>query len=783
MIESNDPEVVPAESGDETGIHLPPPEKSRRNLGDSPGLIVVGIGASAGGLTPLSEFFDHMPAGGGLSFVVIQHLSPHGQSLLPEILARHTAMEVRAAEEGARIAPNKVYVIPPAHDLVLHGGLLHLKEREESGDLHLPIDTFFRSLAEDSGVAGVGIILSGAGADGALGLRAIKEHGGLVIAQTPDTAEQTSMPRHAIETGVVDYVLPPADMPDVLLNYAAHLQTDDGDPLPRVASDSEANSLKTILAALRARTGHDFSHYKQSSILRRVQRRMLLCQMEEIGDYARHLLRNPEESSILIRELLIGVTEFFRDAEVFQSVRERVLPDLLGNADRPPGDPLRVWVPACATGEEAYSLAILIREYMDETKHEVPVQIFATDIDERAIEIARRGFYAHTIAAHVTPPRLERYFVPVDGDYQVAEAVRKMVVFAPQSVIKDPPFSHIDLVSCRNLLIYLEPELQRAVLAVFAYALKPGGYLLLGTSETPAQSTLYFEAVDRKWRIYRRLAGQAELRAMPVLPAAGQVTRGLGGEPAATRQGVGHQAVERFLLENYLPPCLVVDREGQVLLIYGRTGRYLEPAAGHAGAYHVVRLMRTELRMPLATAIRRAASEERPVHLEGVRFELEDRIESTDISVMPLDHVTALKGLFLVILKEPRPVPARAAAPPPAVAAEVGSRQREAELEKELQAAREYLQSTIEELQSANEEARSTNEELQSTNEELETAQEEAQSVNEELSTLNSELRTKLDELQVANDDMSNLLAGVNVGILFLDRQYRVRRFNPAVTR
>ena len=332
-----------------------------------------------------------------------------------------------------------------------------------------------------------------------MGLRAIKQYGGLAIAQAPHTAEQASMPRHAIETGAVDYVLPPAEMPDVLLNYAAHLQA--GNLPSRAVGDTESDALKTILAILRARTGHDFALYRQSSILRCVWRRMLLCQIEEIGEYARHVRRNPDESQILIRQLLIGVTEFFRDPKAFEAVREQVLPELLGNAGRSPEDPLRVWVPACATGEEAYSLAILIREYLDEKHSQAPVQIFATDIDERAVEEGRRGFYARTIAANVSPQRLERFFVALDDHYQVAKEVRKMVVFAPQSVIKDAPFSRIDLLSCRNFLIYLEPELQRAVLDVFAYALKPGGYLLLGTSETTSQSTSHFLAVDRQWRI------------------------------------------------------------------------------------------------------------------------------------------------------------------------------------------------------------------------------------------------------------------------------------------
>ncbi len=408
---------------------------------------------------------------------------------------------------------------------------------------------------------------------------------------------------------------------------------------------------------------------------------------------------------------------------------------------------------------------IAISEYLDQKRLQVTVNIFATDIDGRAINKARRGIYSPTIAAQVSPERLERFFVPLDGDYQVNEAVRQMVVFAVQSVVKDPPFSHLDLVSCRNFLIYLEPELQRAVLAVLAYGLKPGGYLLLGVSETPMQSPPHFEVVDRKWRIFRRLQGRADLDAVPLVPGAGRAPTGLSPRSDAARQEVAHRSIERFLLEHHLPPCLVVDREGHILFTYGPTGRYLEPAAGQAGVWHVVRLMRHALRMPLATAIRRAAAEGRPVRVEDLRFELEGRHETTDISVIPLYQATALRGLFLVLFEKPRP-PREVEAAPPTPATKGAGRRREAELERDLQDTSESLQTTVEELQSANEE--------------LVTAQEEAQSVNEELVTLNTELNTRVDELRVANADLTNLLAAADVGILFLDREFHVRRFNRA---
>jgi two-component system CheB/CheR fusion protein len=737
-------------------------------------LAIVGIGASAGGLQALTEFFGQMPPDSGMAFVVVQHLAPRSQSLLPDLLSRQTTMQVYVAEEDAHVVPNTVYVIPPARDLTIHDGVLHLQQRDGPDELHLPIDLFFRSLAESQGAAGVGMILSGAGADGTLGLRAIKENGGLTIVQEPSSAEQASMPRSAIETGLVDYILPPAEMPDVLLNYAAHLR--DEHLVPHVTGVDEVGALQRILTVIRTRTGHDFGLYKRSTVLRRIQRRMLLRQVETLGDYAQLLRRDPEEVHSLFQELLISVTEFFRDRDAFDVLKERALVELL--EERAADDPLRVWVPGCATGEEAYSIAILIQESLDARQVRVPVKIFATDVDENAIERARLGRYPHTIAVDVSAHRLERFFVRAEDEYQVVDAIRGMVVFAPQSITKDPPFSHLDLISCRNLLIYMEPDLQRRVLGILEYALKPGGFLFLGSSESLAERSVHFEAVDRKWRIYRRQAGRTDAYILPDLAGLSQIPRGEPSAPGPPQRAATRHAVERLLLENHLPPSLIVDPEGEILFTYGRIGRYLEPVAGQTGPWDVMRVMREGLRVFLVTAIRRAGSEGRAIRDEAFRYDANGHSEYVDVGVTPL-RGPGIGDLLLVTFQEPR----LTSGLPAERAPEVSPSEREAELENVLESTRQYLQATIEELQSSNEEIRSTNEELQSANEELQTAQEETQSMNEELATVNSQLETKLEELQTVNDDMSNLLTSIDVGIVFLDRNLSIRRFNQAITR
>ncbi|HSJ56468.1 MAG TPA: CheR family methyltransferase, partial [Anaerolineae bacterium] len=583
----------------------------------------------------------------------------------------------------------------------------------------------------------------GAGADGTLGIRAIKEAGGLVIVQDTSTAEQTSMPRSAIATGLVDYVLSPAQMPEVIQNYVANfLRGTLAGVAPMRIEDGQA--LAHILAVLRTRTGHDFALYKRNTILRRIQRRMTVRQLDSLDAYAGFLTHNPDEIQALFKEMLIGVTEFFRDPEAFELLASQVIPELLQAST--PQDPLRVWVAACATGEEAYSVAILIREKMEELGLQVPVQIFATDIDEHSVDVARHGRYPASIAADVSPERLKRFFERADGGFAVIESVRKMIVFAPQSLVKDPPFSHVDLITCRNFLIYLEPELQRSIASVFGYALDPGGYLLLGTSEMLSETVPYFELVDRKQKLFRRLEGRSRLAALPDLVSTTWGDRPSDRARTLPRHPHLRQELERALLERYRPPTLIVDEEGRILFTYGDVGSYLQPSSGETGGWHVMRMLRERLRVPVATGVRHAIHQKAAVRHPGLPV---DGRQPVDVVIRPIDRPVALEGLLFVEFYES--APRSVVQPPPGAQVDPTSTRRVEELERELQASKEYLQAVIEELQSSNEEIRSTNEELQSANEELETSQEEAQSMNEELVTLNNELESRVDELTWAN--------------------------------
>ncbi|MBN1657725.1 MAG: PAS domain-containing protein, partial [Anaerolineae bacterium] len=738
-------------------------------------LLVVGIGASAGGLAALREFFAAAPPDANMAFVVVQHLSPDRESLLAELLARETSMEVHQIADATPVERGVVYVIPPGYTLVIRDGILHLQQRDGPGERYLPIDAFLRSLADDRGEWSAAVILSGAGADGTLGVRAVKGAGGLVIVQDPASAEQASMPRNAIGTGVIDYVLPPAAIPEALGNYVDHfLQSEH--LVPKVVPYDDSRAIHNILITLRTRTGHDFALYRRNTIIRRIQRRMIVRQVQTISEYAAYLARNPDEVHALFKDLLIGVTEFFRDPEAFELLAANVIPELL--RERSAEDPVRVWVTACATGEEAYSIAILFREQIEALGREVPVQIFATDIDERAIEVARRGHYPASISVDLSPERLARFFQP-DGDgYVVTDAVRKMIVFASQSLVKDPPFSHVHLITCRNLLIYLEPELQRSVLGVFEYALRPGGYLLLGTAEMLPVVAPYFEMADRRWKLFRRLEGKARPVVKPQSPRETGTHAPLVDAPATPSQLRVRQQLERILLDHYQPVTLVVDADGRILFTYGQVAPFLQPASGETGGWHVMQMLEEWLRVPVATGIRHAVSENKVVRHSSLT---QDGESSVDVVIRPIRRPGSLEGLLLIELSEPKSTAQHVKGAVDEDDIAPGSRVQE--LERELQSTKEYLQAVIEEMQSSNEEIRSTNEELQSANEELETSQEEAQSVNEELATLNNELESRIDELTWANNDMNNVLTSVDVGIILLDRRLQVRRFNQAATK
>jgi two-component system CheB/CheR fusion protein len=767
---------------------------------EAPGFPIVGIGASAGGLAAFEAFFSGMPADidPGMAFVLVQHLAPDHKSILSELVKRYTRMEVFQVADGIAVKPNCAYIIPPNRDMALLNGTLQLLEPSAPRGHRLPIDFFFRSLAQDQRERAIGIVLSGTGSDGTQGVRAIKGEGGMAMAQNPKSTEYDGMPSSAIATGLVDYVLPAAEMPAQLIAYVAHAFGKASLPASSPAPKSE-DALKKIFLLLRAQTSHDFSQYKRSTIVRRVERRMAVHQIERLDEYVRYLQRTPADVEALFRDLLIGVTSFFRDPEAFGALEEQVIPNLFAN--RPTGASIRVWVPGCSTGEEAYSLAILLQERMEELKQTFKLQVFATDIDRRAIECARAGIYPVSIADNISPERLARFFSPEpDGSaYRILKSIRDRVIFSEQDVIKDPPFSKLDLISCRNLLIYMGGELQKKIIPMFHYALNPGGMLFLGTSETVGELVDLFTTVDRKSKLYRHrddVTGARRTGFLPLLPADGPVARPSGRAPGESKLPV-RELTERALLQHCAPPGALVNERGDIFYLHGRTGRYLEPAPGEAGM-NILKMAREGLRPDLTTALHKAVALKDPVRHPGLRVRTNGDFTTVNLTVLPVpagpDSEAATK-LFLIIFED---APAADLKRPEKAAtldtdekdraSDIDVDARIATLKQELRAKEEYLQTTNEELATSNEELKSSNEEmqsvnqeLQSTNEELETSKEELQSVNEELATVNTELQNKVADLSRSNNDMNNLLAGTGIGTIFVDHQLRIQRFTPAV--
>ena len=743
---------------------------------------IVGLGASAGGLEALQDFFSHMPPDSGMGFVVVTHQHPGHVSLLPNLLSKSTAMCVVEARDGLTVEPNHVYVSLPGGMLQISHGKLHRIEAESSKAPHLPIDYFLRSLATDQREHAICMVLSGTGSDGTLGMRAIKAESGMAMVQEPLSAKYTGMPSSAGATGLADYVLPPDAMPDQLIAYArgpylkARPPAVETQPFPR-------EPLERILTLLRSRTGHDFAFYKTTTIRRRIERRMNVHQIKEPQDYVRFLQENPHEIDMLFGELLIGVTGFFRDPQAFEALTEKAIPALL--AARPDDRTLRVWTPGCASGEEAYSAAILLAECMEKLKRRLEVQIFGTDLDLHAIEAARAGIYPAGISAEVSPQRLERFFTKEDGVYRVRKEIREMLVFAIQNVIKDPPFTKLDLICCRNLLIYLDTELQRRLLPTFHYALRPGGLLFLGSSESIGGFGDLFETIDGKWKIYRRRETAAAVQPFLNLPKQPLEMLAPGPQYKSllphSRQTQTAAVVERLLLNRFAPTALVVNEQGAIVYIHGRTGSYLEPTEGQP-RNNLLEMARQGLERPLTAALRQAAAEKRAVARTRVRVKTNGDYAYVDFSVLPIEDPEPIRGLLLVTIS-------------PAVAPEEPAKKRRGkktdeqpgraeELERELQYLKESHQTTVEELETSNEELKSineelqsTNEEMQSTNEELETSKEEMQSLNEELSTVNTELEAKVYELSRATDDMLNLLNSTQVATIFLDNQLNVKRY------
>jgi two-component system CheB/CheR fusion protein len=743
---------------------------------------IVGIGASAGGIDALQHFFRAVPADCGIAFVVVQHLAPDFPSNLPALLSRISPLPVEPVSEDVEVEAGTVYVIPPNTTLTLKDCRLHLGLPDEPRGQRYPIDSFLLSLAGDQGENAACVILSGTGSDGTIGLRAIKEYGGLTLAQSD--AEYDGMMRSAVATGLVDFVLPAEELPAKLVDYFRHLGIVGGKKGPDGVRQETTDHLTQIAALIRARTGNDFKDYKDKTVARRVDRRMQVLQIDDMQDYIDLLRSNPREIDLLFQDLLIGVTNFFRDPEAFEALEKLVIPRLFEGKGH--DDTVRVWVAGCATGEEAYSIAMLLREYEPKSAIKPNLQIFASDIDAHALDFARLGRYPEAIARDVPPARLTRFFRREEGAYQVTRDIREICLFSLHNILRDAPFSKLDLFSCRNLLIYLNAEVQDRIFPLFRYALRDDGYLFLGSSENVTRHARLFTTVDKQHRIFRgRPLAERYIPEFPLIATEIRRPRQLplrGEIPPASMSAVA----ERQVLDRFSPAYVLVNAEGDILHASVRTGKYLELPAGAPDA-NVITMARPGLRLDLRAALRQAQAGQ-PVVQRRVMLESEGGTARIDLAVHPFRTPGSEETLFLVVFQEPAAAvePAAAIGEPAAVpepAAHGGIEQVEAEL----QATRERLQSTTQELESANEELKSSNEELssmneelQSTNEELETSREKLQSINEELQTVNAELSVRVDELSRSNSDMANLLQSTQIATVFLDRDLRIKSFTPA---
>jgi two-component system, chemotaxis family, CheB/CheR fusion protein len=744
---------------------------------------VVGLGASAGGLQALRSFFAAVPAQSGAAFVVIQHLAPDHRSQMVELLATHTPAPVHQIEDGVAIQPDHVYVIPPGKCVKIFRGKLFLFDPEKRAP-HLPIDQFFRSLAEDRGELAIGIALSGTGSDGTLGVRAIKEAGGTVMVQDEGSAKFSGMPDSAGATGLADYVLPPAEMAQKLLLFIRH-------PLVAHAKGAEFKvgeiTMHKIVSLIHGQTDIDFTGYKESTVVRRIQRRIGIAQLANSDDYLEFLQQSPREVAALGRDLLINVTRFFRDGEVFAVLRDEILPAILKRASAQ--KVLRIWVPGCATGEEAYSIAMLVQELVTARREKWDAKIFATDLDKVSIEHAGRGLYPKSVAADVAPELLARFFVEERGVLRISPEIRKQVVFARQNILRDPPFTKVDLISCRNLLIYLRAESQKKVTALLHFALQPGGYLLLGTSETIGDRQNAFETVNAKMRIFKKRADSTSSIAAAVsgVPSATGASNGARGltplEIVSTdkkRREKVWETVSARLMAEFGTTCLVLNAKHEILHSFGQPQRFLTVHPGQA-SLNVLKLVPRALSLALSSALRRAAKEQQTVRYSAVPLPGEVAAEAIDLKVEALVAESGQTGVMLVFFQKPQRAPTAPGSHEFNPSSEsVG---RIADLENDLESTKEKLQAATEDNETAHEELQASNEELLAGNEELQSSNEELESVNEELITLNTEYQEKIAELIEANNDLENFMRTSGVATIFLDDALRLRRFTPAVIR
>ena len=750
--------------------------------------LVVGLGASAGGIKALQGFFQGMPPDSGAAFVVVLHLSPEHESHLAEVLQVVTRMPVRRATETIRLDPDHVYVMSPNTSLRMADGHLTVSDSLRPEERRAPIDILFRTLADTHGARAVSIVLSGTGPDGSSGLKRVNEHGGITIAQDPSESEHEDMPRNAIATGLVHFVLPVAEMPAKLLAMAR--QVGAVEPVDRETStDGGVDALPDIMALVRLRTGHDFSQYKTATVLRRIARRQQLYELPSIEAYSGLLRERPDEVQALQRELLISVTHFFRDPEAFAAIEQTIVPRLFHN--KYAHDQVRVWVAGCATGEEAYSVAMLLAEAAGACADPPVVQVFATDLDGSAITEAREGCYTEADIADVSPERLRRFFVRETNQYRVRRDLRETVLFAHHNVLKDPPFSHLDLVCCRNLLIYLNRHAQARLIQTFQYALRPGGYLFLGGSESPEGMSDLFATVHKEAHIYEArtvMARPFALALQPFTGAARQVPQPPAAPPLPIFDRLSNADLHLRLLEQYAPPSIVVTEEHQVVHVSERAGEYLQVTGGDLPR-DLIRLVRPELRLELRTALYRAGRDRVNVEVPGLQVTTDGRLRRINLLVRPiLGDEEPMRGFFVVLFSEVDPSPADSPAPPTVQLSDPLTAETARHLEDELSRLRSQLRTTIEQYEIQVEEAKASNEELQATNEELrsaaeelETSKEELQSVNEELTTVNQELKIKIEELAVTNNDFQNLINSTEIGTIFLDRLLRVKLSTPRV--
>ncbi|HEU0011511.1 MAG TPA: chemotaxis protein CheB [Verrucomicrobiae bacterium] len=760
---------------------------------------IVGIGASAGGLEAVTQLFQHLPATPGMAFVLVQHLDPTHKSELSSLLSRATAMRVTEAKHNLRLEPNRVYVISPNKMIDVAGRQLKISPRRDTKDLHMPIDHFLESLAEEEGGRSIGVVLSGNGSDGTRGLRAVKAVGGITFAQDEKSAKYPYMPASAIHAGCVDFVLPPIRIAQELVSIASHPYVATGrveEAEPPVAGTQKL--YEEIFSMLRRGQGVDFSQYKRATLVRRVQRRMVLHKIGPLKEYVAYLRAHSAEVQALFNDILIHVTGFFRDRHVFQMLKRRVFARLLKN--RSDETPIRIWVPGCSTGEEAYSLAMALMEFLGRKKSHVPIQIFGTDINLPALDRARAGHYPASISRDVSAERLRRFFVKADGGYRITKAIREMCIFARQNLVTDPPFSNLDLITCRNVLIYLSPALQRKVFPVFHYGLKPNGILVLGASETIGSFADLFSLVDKKARAYARKSVHSRPAVSFVRSVAGaKADLPQPAAPATTGQQIDpglaeiRKHADRYLLAHFCPAGVVINRRFEVLQFCGRTGPYLEHAQGEA-SLNLLKMVREGLILDLRSAVAKAVKQNVPVRLSDLHVKMDGGFHSINLEVVPFHVPLAEEKYYLVIFgragKPAESESAKAGAGKQGRGARQGDGRELARLREELAATHESLQSIIEEqeatneeLRSANEEIMSSNEEMQSTNEELETAKEELQSTNEELTTLNDELHSRNNELEQVNNDLHNIMTSINIPIVMVGQDLRIRRFSAVAER